>query len=131
MAIARSGPQRANVTHYNGVPGTFVNGKAQVVGSVVTGMQGTVAFGTAEAQHDSSLSALGASSAGEIELNFTGPYDVLDASAGGSKLWGVSCEVINATTVRFYKKGLAGNGNDPADLTATTHYFNARRRVMA
>ena len=91
-------------------------------------MQGTVSFGSGETQHDSSLSALGASSVSEIDLNFTGPFIDLDSgvASGTPRQWTVSCEVINATTVRFYRRSLSASANS-SDLLAKTFYFNARR----
>jgi hypothetical protein len=125
MGASTTGPQRSNLTHVDGVAVTSSAGKPHAVG-VLAGIHGSVSFGSTETQHDTSLAGLSAAAIGEIAVRFTGPFETLDST---NHRWTVSCEVINTTTLRFYRIAHQ-SGATSADLLPSTHYFNAQRVVL-
>jgi hypothetical protein len=127
MGATTTGPQRANLTHWNGNAAEFSGSSALPLVAGVRGIfHGTVSFGTGETgDKTSGIGALSAASADEVLVWLTScPMDM----APDASVWGIGIRVSSASQVIVSRNQLfQGGGGTTAG--PNTYYFTAVRMV--
>lgn len=124
MPVSTTGPQPANLTHWNGVAAVFSGSGAPYVAAVLAIKHFNISFGSGESGDKATdIGALGAVDAEEVAIIPLGPFQVV---AVDNSLWTLSCRVTAANQVTFKKEQLTNGAYTPS---ASTHYFIAIRMV--
>jgi hypothetical protein len=125
MPSSTTGPQRSNVTHWNGNAASFAGGSGLPFVAAVRAIKHfNISFGTGESGDKvTSIGGLGAVDAEEVVIIPLGPFHV---TAPDNSEWSIGCRVTSATDVTFTKYQITNGAYTPAP---STHYFIAIRMV--